>query len=138
MNIATLRIEGEDQALVQLRNALHLAADAEWRKGASKRNGGSHAKSGFNATIADASNPGEMVVVVRKFLAECKELGVVLSSGTLSTELSVGVTVGDSAQFVAFVDFTAQDLVLLGALGINLSIAAYPTSDEANVNDQAA
>jgi hypothetical protein len=50
----------------------------------------------------------------------------------LKGELSLGVTVGDSDQLPAHLDLSAEDLLLLGTIGIALSIAAYPISDEAN------
>ena len=73
-------------------------------------------------------------MAIREFIAECKARHFVFSGSGLSAELSLDVTVGDSEQFVAFVDFSASDLLSLGALGAELSIAAYPTSDEAYDN----
>jgi hypothetical protein len=96
------------------------------------RRGGFYSISGLSATIADSQSPGEMVVVIREFVTECKARNFVFSSSGLSAELSVGVTVGNTKQFVAYVDFSASDLLSLGALGVELSIAAYPTSHEAN------
>jgi hypothetical protein len=68
----------------------------------------------------------------------CKKQGVTFARPSLSAELSVGVTVGDSDQFVASVALSASDILLLGSLGIALSVTAYPTSDEANAIDQPA
>ena len=51
---------------------------------------------------------------------------------SLKAQIAIGITVGDAEQFVACIDFTADDLVALGALGLKLSVWAYPTSDEAN------
>jgi len=50
----------------------------------------------------------------------------------LTAELSVGVTVGDSAQFVASIDLTSDDLSMMGTLGLSLNVSAYPTSGELN------
>ncbi len=138
MNLATLRVEGTEEALASLRGTLRLEADATWKKGEPKRRGGHHSSAGFNATIADASNPDEMIVAIRNFSAMCKEQGVSFVRPSLSAELSVGVTVGDSDQFVASVALSASDILLLGTLGIALSVTAYPTSDEANAIDQPA
>lgn len=135
MNLAILRIEGTDEALEALCNSLKLEVDSTWKKDDPKRRGGNYSSSGLNATIADAKNPGRMVVAIREFMAKCKEQDIIFSDSNLSSELSIGVTVGDSVQYVAFVDFSVSDLLLLGALGIALSIAAYPASDEANAND---
>jgi hypothetical protein len=135
MNLATLRVEGTDEALEAVCNSLSLKVDATWKKGETKRRGGRHSSSGLSATITDAKNPGEMVVAIRKFLVTCQERNIVFNDANLSAELAIGVTVGESKQYVAVVDFSAPDLLSLGALGIRLSIASYPTSDEANASD---
>jgi hypothetical protein len=134
MNIATLRVEGADEALENLRNQLGLDIDASWKRGEAKRHG-HHSLSGFNAKVADAENPGQMVEAVRKFMLTIKEQGVVFSASNLSAELFIGVTVGDSVQFIAFVELLPADILLLGSLGVALSVTAYPTSDEANDTD---
>jgi hypothetical protein len=136
MNLATLRVEGTDEALQTVRSTLSLVPDSMWKRGEPKRRGGFFSSSGLSATIADAKNPGEMVVAIREFVAECKARNFVFSGSGLSAELSVGVTVGDTEQFVACVDFPASDLLSLGVLGVELSITAYPTSDEANETNQ--
>jgi hypothetical protein len=138
MNLATLRVEGEDEAVAHLCNALRRSPDTTWKKGDAKRRGGAYALSGFAATIADSPTPAEMVRLIRQFLAECKAQGVAFAGANLFSELALGVTVGNSVQFVAFVSLAAEDLSSLGALGINLCVAAYPTSDEANAADEAA
>jgi len=136
MNLVTLRIEGTNEALQAVRNTLGLVPDSMWGQGEPKRRGGFFSSSGLSATIADAKTPNEMVVAIREFVAECKARNFVFSGSGLSAVLSVGVTVGDTEQFVACVDFSASDLLSLGALGVELSIAAYPTSDEANEINQ--
>lgn len=137
MNLATLRIEGEEPALEALAKALPLVHDSRWKKGDSRRNGTVHSCSGFVATVADAENPGQLVILVRAFLEECKKRGVVFSRFALSAELSLGFTVGDSVQFVAGVEFSPSDLQALSECDITLSITAYPTSDEANAEENA-
>lgn len=134
MNLATLRVEGTDEALQALCNLLGLEADSAWKKGEPKRRGGHFSISGWSATIADAQNPSEMVVAIREFVTQCKARNLVFSGSDLSAELAIGVTVGDAEQFVASVDLSASDLLSLGALGIQFSISAYPTSDEANAS----
>jgi hypothetical protein len=132
MNLATLRVEGEEAALASLISRLGLDIDTSWKKGEPKRRGGEQESSGFNATVADAENAKEMLRAVRNFLERCDALDVSFISEGLSAELAIGVTVGDSEQFVAFVELSSAELASLGALGIALSFAAYPTSDEAN------
>jgi hypothetical protein len=73
-----------------------------------------------------------MLLAIREFLSKCAAQSITLAEHGLTGELSLGVTVGDSVQFVACLDFSVNDLLSLGALGVELSLAAYPTSDEVN------
>ena len=132
MNLATLRVEGTDEALETVRNNLGIVPDSMWKQGEPKVGGRLFSRSGLCATITDARTPSEMLVAIRKFVAECKAQNFASSGSGVSAELSIGITVVDTEQFVACVDFSASDLLSLGALGVELSIVAYPTSDEAN------
>ena len=130
MNLATLRLEGTDEALKSVSDSLDLEIDSSVKKGEAKRRGGHYSSSALSATIVDAENPGNMVVAIREFLAQCKNKNIVFSESSLSAELAIGVTVGEKEQFVACVDLFASDLLAFGELGIALSVAAYPASDE--------
>jgi len=131
VNLAVLRVEGERDALNGLLALLRRKPDAQWREGELKRRGGRYERSGFGLTVADAPTPHDMVIAVRQFLTECSVLGISFPKQDFTTELSVGVTVGDSAQFVASMELTGDDL-MMSNLGLGLSVTAYPTSDEAN------
>lgn len=132
MNLATLRVEGTDSSLEVLKKALPLVCDAQWSKGDSRCNGSVHTSSGFNATVADAGNPRELSRLIRAFLVQCKEKGIVFPSLNLVAELAVGFTVGDSEQFVAGVEFSPSEVLSCAECGVTLSITAYPTSHEEN------
>ena len=130
MNLAVLRVEGRSYALNSLLGMLRRKPDAEWKAGELRRRGGNYEDSGFTLTIADATTPHDMVIAVRQFLTECNGQAVFFSAQGLTAELSVGVTVGDTAQFVASIELTSGDLSMMGRLGLALSVTAYPTSDE--------
>ncbi len=132
MNLAVLRVEGKGYALNSLLDTLRRKPDAEWKAGELRRRGGKYEESGFTLTIADVTTPHDMVIAVRQFLTECNEQAVFFSAQGLTAELSVGVTVGDTAQFVASIELTSGDLSMIGRLGLALSVTAYPTSDGAN------
>jgi hypothetical protein len=136
MNLATLRVNGTYQAIQALSNLLKLEVDQMWKKGEPKRRGGCFPTSGFIATIVDANSPREMVVAIREFISDCKARNINFLGSDLSAEVAIGVTVGDTKQFVACVDLSAADLLSLSALGVELSFSAYPTSDEANAELQ--
>lgn len=137
MNLATLIVEGEEPALGNLRKALPLQIDASWKRGDVRRNGKIHTSPGFSATIADAANPRDLTHAIQTFLKQCKERGVSFAKRGVSAELSLGVTVGDSQQFVAGVELSSSALSLLAEHGLTLSLTAYPTSDDANVERRA-
>ena len=132
MNVATLRVQGDDATLTSAVTRLGLEVDTRWKKGEPRRRGGGHESSGLNATVSDADNPRDMMQRVRDFLAKCQETEFSFIVAGLSAELAIGVTAGDSEQYVALVELPSSDLAALGALGISLSFAAYPTSDDAN------
>ena len=56
--------------------------------------------------------------------------GRLLQLNAVDAELAVGISVGDSVQYVASVDLSPADIRDLAAAGIAFNVAAYPTSDE--------
>ena len=132
MNIAMLRIEGSDSALVAIMKDVPLTVEFKWKKGDRRRNGEFYEASGMSATVVDANNPKELTDLVRGFLVKCIDKKINFSNHNLVAELSIGFTVGDSVQFVAGIDFSSEELSMLADCGIDLSISAYPTSDEEN------
>jgi hypothetical protein len=135
LNIATLRLTGNDALLDDLVRKLNLKVSSRFSAGDPRRRGGVHATSGLNASIADAASPGAMTGQVRAFLAECLKHGPTLIANGVDAELSVGISVGDSIQYVASVELSPIDIRDLATVGVALSITAYPTSDE--TSDQA-
>lgn len=129
MNLATLRIEGTDEALEQLVGQLSLDIDVSWKKGEMGKRG-IYKISGLNSTIADTETPRQLTVAIIDFANQCKSKNINLSSLNISTELDIGIGVGYSEQFVASFSFSPSELQLLSSIGIELSITAYPTSDE--------
>lgn len=130
MNLAVLRLEGETAALQTLTQQLSLKPEGEWRKGETRPNGVKNLSSGLNSTIAEGASPNQLVTSVREFFEECKSKNI--SFVNVRAELSFGVTVGCSQQYLAHVEFSPSDLALIASSGCSLSMSAYPTSDEAN------
>ena len=132
MNLATLRLTGNDSSLDEVVGKLQLAVSSRVKKGDPRRRGGVHASSALSASIADAHSPGEMLGKVREFLAACHAQGPKLFANGVEAELSIGITVGDSIQYVASVDLSSSEIRELAALGLSLNFTAYPTSDDVN------
>jgi hypothetical protein len=132
LNIATLRLSGNDASLDEVIRKLNLVVSSRVKAGDPRRRGGVHAASGLNAPIADAASPVALLGQVRTFLAECLKHGPTLFGNGVDAELSIGIAVGDSVQYVASVDLSPIEIRELATLGIALNFTAYPTSDEAN------
>jgi hypothetical protein len=131
LNTATLRLQGGDASLDEVVGKLQLNVTSRIRAGEPRRRGGIHLESGLSANIADTANPVAMMKQVRAFIQECIEYGPTLFPSGVDAEVAVGISVGDSVQFVASVELSPADIRDLAAVGIAFSFAAYPTSDEA-------
>jgi hypothetical protein len=132
LNIATLRLSGNDDSLDDVVRKLNLEVSSRVKAGDPRRRGGVHAASGLSAPIADAASPGAMLDQVRTFLAACLKHGPTLFVNRVDAEISIGIAVGDSVQYVASVDFSSVEIRELATLGVSLNFTAYPTSDEPN------
>lgn len=130
MNIAVLRAEGSDAVLEALRQALDLKIDAEWKKGELRRRESVHEHSGFNACVADVTEPAALIAEIRNFLKRCRTHNIILSSNALTTQLDIGILVGHPRQSTASVVFSVEDLRLFSELGLEISISVYPGSDD--------
>ena len=130
VNVATLIVQGADGALLALKQTLPFSLESYWSKGDRMRSGAVRTLSGLSGTVSDCATPAELVVALSEFLAACVSRGIVLSSQGLEARISIGVTVGDSQQFVACIDLSREVLLALTASGVSLSFTAYPTSDE--------
>ena len=132
MRIATLNITGPDAGLDTLVKHLGLSMVSRWKFGDLIYGTKTHDNSGIEFDFEDAQTSDELVLAVRDFLRSWSTKNLSLATYGLDGWLSVGVTVGDTKQFTAHVKFSADDMLLLGRLGIDLRFTAYPTSDEAN------
>jgi len=132
MNLATLRVEGPDKSLSQLKELLGLSSDTEWHAGERRRDGSVRDSSGFNTTIADAETSGDMATRLRNFLIRCAAAGVSFPWRGIKGEIDVGFDVGSSERFVGGFKLSPADIQACAECGLGLSATAYPTSDEAD------
>ena len=135
MNLILLNVQGSDAALASVQEALAVSPRSAHRKGDVRRSGKLWERAGFSAAVVDAANPKELEEGLQRFLELCQSRNVSFSGPEIEAELSVGVTVGDSQQFVVSIDFSPSVLTALAACGVALSFTAYPTSDEENAGD---
>lgn len=134
-NVATLQLQGEVGQLQSVIDALGLLPQNRWQQGERSRRGGVHASSGCYAIVADVSNPVALTDQVRQLLLTCQRLGDDFDALSLQAELAIAVTIGNAAQSVAAIEWSAADLRLLGSLNLKLTITAFPTSDDAAAED---
>jgi hypothetical protein len=127
MNLAILIVEGTAVRLDEIERLLNNPSGAPISPVEKPLDSVS---SRASLTIADAENPVEMMSGIRRFLACCQDAGVGFPAGEGSAELSIGVAVGSRDQFVAGVDLSLDVLSALVALGISISVTAYPASDD--------
>lgn len=135
MNIATLYVNGAEENLDRLTELLGASGTSRWKVGDPRHKGKVHESSGIEFDLADSDTPRDLVDEVRRCVSRWHAEGISLARLNLNGELSIGITVGDSAQFTAHVEFSAVDMLILGSVGIALSIAVYPSSDEENEFD---
>ena len=128
MNLVLLRVEGDQARLDEIAERLDLHLDQRWTQGEADRRGARFRGSGYSATIADSQTPAEMIKHIREFVMLCRSTSTDFVG--LRTELSVGVTVGDETQYAVAFELAPSDLAEIGALGITLAFAAYPSAGE--------
>ena len=130
MNLATLRMSGDDDALADIAKSLGLVICRKWNVGEVNRAGQARDKSSINAELADAENREELEKAIRVFFRECQAKRISFARAGLFAELDVGIGVGLEKQFTGGVGFTPSDLEIFGEIGLELKVSAYPFSDD--------
>ncbi|HEX7986926.1 hypothetical protein JOD97_005335 [Duganella sp. 1411] len=123
MNIATLKVHGDDDGLADVRDGLPTEPDSDWQKGDVKPDGRVRIDSGFYVAIGTDENPDELLKQIRHYLAECSARGIHFERSDVAAELRVSFTTERGAATPSL-DFTLADLTLLVDMGITLSITA--------------
>jgi len=123
MNIATLKVHGDDAGLADVRDGLPTEPDSDWQKGDVKPDGRVRIDSGFYVAIGTDENPDELLKQIRHYLAECSARGIHFERSDVAAELRVSFTTERGAATPSL-DFTLADLTLLVDMGITLSITA--------------
>lgn len=123
MNIATLKVHGDDEGLADVRDGLPSEPDSDWRKGDVKPDGRVRIDSGYYVSIGTDQNPDELLKQIRHYLAECQARGIHFERSDVAAELRISFTTERGAATPSL-DFTLADLTLLVEMGINLSITA--------------
>jgi hypothetical protein len=123
MNIATLKVHGDDDGLADVRDGLPSEPHGDWQKGDVKPNGRVRIDSGFYVSIGTDQDPDELLKQIRHYLAECQARGIHFERSDVAAELRVSFTT-ERGEATPSLDFTLADLSMLVTMGINLSITA--------------
>lgn len=123
MNIATMKVHGDDDGLADVRDGLPTEPDSDWQKGDVKPDGRVRIDSGFYVGIGTHENPDELLKQIRHYLAECQARGIHFERSDVAAELRISFTTERGAATPSL-DFTLADLTLLVEMGITLSITA--------------
>ncbi|MET0321383.1 MAG: hypothetical protein ABW069_11740 [Duganella sp.] len=123
MNIATLKVHGDDEGLADLRDGLPVEPDGDWRRGDAKPDGRERIDSGFYVRIGADADPDALLKQIRSFLAESSARGIHFERPDIDAELRITFNSERGAD-TPTLDFSLADLRLLCEMGINLSIVA--------------
>jgi len=123
MNIATLKVHGDDTGLADVRDGLPTEPHGDWQKGDVKPDGRVRIDSGFYVAIGTEQDPDELLKQIRFYLGECQARGIHFERSDVAAELRVSFPVDQGASTPSL-DFSLSDMSLLVGMGITLSITA--------------
>jgi hypothetical protein len=123
MNIATLKVYGDQTALADVRDGLPSEPDSDWKKGDTSPSGRTRIDHGFYVTLGADKDPDTLMRQIRAYLHECQARGITFDVAPIQAELRIAFTADEAAQG-ANLDFSLADLSLFIELGITLSITS--------------
>lgn len=124
MNIATLKVYGDEAAVADVRDGLPSEPDSDWKKGDTSPTGRTRLDHGFYATLGTDPNPDALMRQVRAYLHECQARGITFDVAPIQAELRIAFVSAAPDQGSTTLDFTLADLALLLEMGIALSISS--------------
>ena len=89
-----------------------------------------HKESGFAFSLVDQESWDNAQKSLRETLAKFSEILKSIQSEDVISEISIGMTVGESHSFIQSIDFEPSLLREIYSLNMKLTVTGYPTSDE--------
>lgn len=129
MSLAVFRAAGASFDSVKFVAAHRIECDAVWRAGDADRRGRISTTSGFNALVAKAGAPSELVVACTAWMRERQIMLAALAEAGGEARLDLALLVGGGHPAMS-VTFDRDLLGLCVQLGVALQVSAYATSDE--------
>lgn len=130
MNMAILRVTGDNEAVRRVRQQYRLAIYDSWSKGDKGLCDRLLTNSGFSISLEDTNSPSQMLSSVNKLLSDFYEQGLDFNAHNVNAELDTGFCVGQQTQFAASYSLTQSMMKLALATGVNFTFTAYPEDDD--------
>jgi len=118
MNIATLKVYGDETALADVRDGLPSEPETAWKKGDLSPSGRTRIDAGFYVTLGTDRNAETLLKQIRAYLYETQARGITFDASNIAAELRVALTTGSSF------DISLADLEMLLEMGITVNVLA--------------
>ncbi|MEE1674287.1 hypothetical protein SNR37_003724 [Agarivorans aestuarii] len=135
MNIAVLRVQGNEKEIDAVKALCPFNIIGEWKKGDSISRTRFFSSSGFNVDLPDASSPVEMLNNIESFFSELSSCSIDFVSLNLTANLDVGLGVGECDQYAAGYEISLSLMELALKVGVLISLTAYPVNEKEQTND---
>jgi hypothetical protein len=123
MNIATMKVHGDEDGLNDVRDGLPTEPDSAWDKGDIRPDGRVRIDSGFYVSIGTDQDPNALLKQIRHYLHECQARGIHFERSDIAAELRIAFTTPEGG-VAPSLDFELADLQLLVEMGISLTITS--------------
>lgn len=123
MNIASLKVHGDEDGLQDVRDGLPSEPEHTWEKGDVRPDGRVRIDSGFYVSIGTEQDPLALLRMIRHYLHECQARGIHFERSDIAAELRIAFTTPEGG-VAPSLDFELADLQLLVEMGISLSITS--------------
>ncbi len=130
MNIAVLRILGDEEDINAIKALHSFDVIGEWKKGDPISKSKTFSSSGFNVDLPDGESPVDMVNKIKSLFNEFQSHSINFVESKLSANLDVGFGVGEDGQFAAEYKISLSLMELALKVGVSISLTAYPVDDE--------
>jgi hypothetical protein len=131
MKVAVLWLSSRTNSPESAVDTIAVAYDSMWHAGEKTLIGAIREDSGVSFVVSDAASVRQLKEDIRELFQTRREKLLRMRAEGWEAEIDVGVTVGDSAQYIVKISVEPSLLDLLGSLGVSLCFSAYPTSDDA-------
>lgn len=135
MNIAVLRVQGNEKEIAAVKALYPFNIIGEWKKGDSISRTRFFSSSGFNVDLPDANSPVEMLNNIESFFSELSSSSINFVSLNLTANLDVGLGVGECDQYAAGYEISLPLMELALKVGVSISLTAYPVNEKEQTND---